>query len=156
MKAHIIYSLIIIFQLLAGCNANRIGSKDGYAIDYSVYKFDKNICCCKYFTEDNSRFWKQDTIGQFGFRRIVAPLILKECDLRKIKWQMIEEFFGQPRSSYTNEYIQGKEAILLRYCTYLDLQYAEPINSFKTQFFEIVLDKKDSTILKVAIRYVDG
>lgn len=146
----------LITLLFVGCNVNKRGSKDEYAIDYSVHKFDKNICCCKYLTEDNSRFWKQDTIGQFGFRRIIAPFIFKECDLKKIKWQKVEEFFGQPRSRYTNEYIQGREAILLRYSTYLDLLSGDPLNSFKTQFFEITIDKKDSTILKVALRYVDG
>ena len=156
MKGYIIFCAIIIFKLFAWCNVNRVGKKDEYAIDYSVHKFDTNICCCKYLTKDNSRFWSQDSIGNFGFRRIIAPLILKECDLKQFKWQEVKEYFGQPGASYTNEYIQGREAILFRYCTYLDLQSIEPLNSFKTQYFEIAFDKKDSTILKIAIRYVDG
>lgn len=156
MKTYIICSYLTAFLMFASCNLNQKVSKDEYAIDYSVHKFDKNICCCKYLTEDNSRFWKQDTLGQFGFRRIIAPFILKGCDLKKIKWQKVEAFFGRPWMYYPDRYIEGREAVLLRYCTYLDLQSIDPLNSFKTQAFEIMIDKKDSTILKVVIRYVDG
>ncbi len=156
MKSYVIYSGLIIL-LFAGCNVNKRGSRDEYAIDYSVHKSDKNICCCKYLTEDNSRFWKQDTIGQFGFRRIIAPLILKQCDLKNIKWEKINFFFGIPKSFNKQEYVNGKEAIRLRYFTYLDIQYNEkPIDSFKTQFFDVVIDKKDSVIIEITIRYQDG
>lgn len=124
--------------------------------DLFIIRFDTNICCCKYLTKINAKFWKSDSIGTSGFRKIIAPIIIQDCNLIKVKWSEVESFFGSPKSS-NNEYEDGKAVIRMRYSTFLDVEYEErPIDSFRTQFFEIIIDKKDSTVLKTMLRYQDG
>jgi|SRR6185436_3442880 len=155
MKIKLIFLVFLI--AFSNCKRNPIEKRmtnDGTY--HAIFRFDSVICCCKYLTQDNSRFWKIDSIGLNGFRRTFVPLLLKECNFNGAKWKNIELFFGNPKSIINNLVIEGSESIIFMYLTYLDSLAPKPMESFKTQFFEIVLSKKDSVVIKTSIRYVDG
>jgi hypothetical protein len=123
-------------------------------IDYSVNKYDKNICCFKYITEENASFWKNDSLGLNGFRRTITPLIQNECSLKLKPWNELKGFFGKPMTTINNLAIHNKEAFIYVFVIY---QYSlNSVDSYKKQVFYIMVDKSNNTIIETTIRYADG
>jgi hypothetical protein len=158
MKSYVVLGFLLIIFIFS-CRS--ISKYNGYNIDHDIHKFkwDNVLCCCRYITEDNAKFWKGDSLGLYGFRRMITPLILKECNIKNRSWQEMEIFFGRPNFILNKYFYNSQDAISLIYLTYLDVEneYEEnPINSHKTQYYQLILSKKDSIIINSYLRYQDG
>ena len=144
--------LIICVVLFVSCNTRKHANFSG--IDYSINKYDKNLCCCKYFTLDNSRFWKQDSLGLNGYRRTITPLLQSECLLSGTSWRQIETFFGFPKTVIDNLRSHGKEVIIYVFVIYQ--ASTRPEDQYKNMYFDIVVDKLNNELINTTIRYIDG
>jgi hypothetical protein len=152
MRIYTRYLLLFSILLLTKCKIKKHDAFSG--IDYSVNKYDKNICCCKYISEENASFWKKDSLGLNGFRRTITPLIQNECTLKSKPWNELKDFFGKPMTKIDNLRINNKEACI--YVFVINRYSLNSIDNYKRVVFYIMVDKSNNTIIETTIRYSDG
>jgi len=104
-------------------------------------------------TRDNAKFWQLDSIGKNGYRRIIAPLIINNCNLVGKKWSTIVTFFGEENSH--EEILSGATlSVTKRYIIFK--KQGVPGYDYCNEYLRIDISKSDSTILWLKIFHPDG
>lgn len=158
-------SIFFILILLLSCNENRKTNNllnkvdtvlDGHnlnldsstqdSLNHGLYKYSDNDDSCLSILEWYSNYWRNDSLGKNGFRELYGQFILKDCNCKGRKWNIVRKYLGSPNQSGIME-----DKHIYRY----RLNYFSTSWDIGTGILEIVVDSQ-GIIRQFIVYEVDG
>lgn len=143
-KIEFVIGCLLIAFAISGCHSNKV-----------PFRNDKIICCCNYITDINANFWRMDSIGENGFRRLISHNILNECSLKRKGLKELSSFFSKPNRE--DSFIDKNNTKIIEYTYFIYTETNSETGKHSSNNEHLVLQfGNDSLLLNVFVKQGKG